>query len=139
NLLHEAPRPSVPQEVQYASLRTPKGGQYQITLPDGTHVWLNAASSLEYPMAFTGSERRVIVKGEAYFEVAHDATKPFKVETDGQLIEVLGTHFNVNAYPEEEITRTTLLEGSVKVSAMERAVAYTLKPNQQSVWIRGSN
>jgi ferric-dicitrate binding protein FerR (iron transport regulator) len=80
------------------SLATPRAGQYQVTLPDGTRAWLNAASSIEYPTSFGPKERRVRIKGEVYFEVSHNKNKPFIAETEGQEIQVLGTHFNVNAY-----------------------------------------
>jgi transmembrane sensor len=103
--------------VHYHTLSTPKGGQYRAQLPDGTEVWLNAASSITYPTAFTGADRRVTVSGEVYFEVAKDKTKPFKINVDSKsAVEVLGTHFNVNAYADDGIIKTTLLEGSVKVS-----------------------
>src|SRR5690606_3481667 len=98
-------------------IQTPKAGQYQVVLADGTKVWLNAASSLHYPSSFTGKTRRVELKGEAYFEVAKDA-KPFIVKTADQELEVLGTHFNINAYEDENQTITTLLEGSVRVSIL---------------------
>lgn len=102
--------------MQYNTLATPRGGQFRIQLPDGTMVWLNAASSLKYPTAFTGKERRVWVTGEAYFEVVKNTQMPFRVEMNGQTeIEVLGTHFNVSAYENEVMIRTTLLEGSVRV------------------------
>ncbi|MGX5687845.1 FecR family protein [Arcticibacter tournemirensis] len=96
-------------------IETPKGGQYQINLPDNTKIWLNAGSSLRYPVAFTGKERKVVLTGEAYFEVAPDKTKPFIVESDQTEIKVLGTHFNVMAYDDEETMNTTLLEGSVLI------------------------
>lgn len=108
---------------------TPKGGQYQLVLSDGTKVWLNAASSLKYPVTFTGTKREIELSGEAYFEVAHDRHKPFRVISNGQTVEVLGTHFNVNAYPDEKLTRTTLLEGSVKVLAGE--TSSQIKPGEQ--------
>jgi transmembrane sensor len=98
---------------------TPKGGQYQLVLGDGTKVWLNAASTLKYPVTFSGTKREIELSGEAYFEVAHDQHKPFRVISNGQTVEVLGTHFNVNAYPDEKAIKTTLLEGSVKVLAGE--------------------
>ena len=103
--------------IAYNTISTPKGRQFQLLLPDGTKVYLNAASTLTYPTAFVGNERSVQVTGEAYFEVAHDATKPFRVQlpNDGGQIEVLGTHFNVNAYQNEAAIRTTLIEGRVKV------------------------
>lgn len=113
------------------ALTTPKGGQYQIILADGTKVWLNSASSLKYPNRFTDKERRVELSGEAYFEVAKNAKAPFTVVSDGQVVEVLGTHFNINSYADELVTKTTLLEGSVRVSAILGS-AVKLAPNQQS-------
>lgn len=102
--------------VLYNTLSTPRGGQYRLALPDGSLVWLNAASTIRYPTAFTGTERRVEVTGEAYFEIAKNATMPFMVSTGGVAITVLGTNFNVNAYPDETSRRVTLLAGSVKVT-----------------------
>ena len=123
--------------VMYNTMTTPKGRQYQLVLSDGSQVWLNAASSITYPTAFVGKERKVTITGEAYFEVAKDPTKPFKVfisstsgKPDGAEIEVLGTHFNVNAYPEEEDVKTTLLEGSVKVSKGNESVL--IVPGEQA-------
>lgn len=113
-------------------LTTPRGGQYQVILPDGTRVWLNAASSIKFPSAFTGmTERRVDLNGEAYFEVAKDKAHPFIVDSKRQQIEVLGTHFNTSNYDDEGVTKTTLLEGSVKVSSSARQ-EIILKPGQQS-------
>ncbi|HEY9341582.1 MAG TPA: FecR domain-containing protein [Hanamia sp.] len=103
-------------EAFFNTISTPRGGQYQVTLADGTKVWLNAASSIRFPVMFTGSERKVEITGEAYFEVAKNKEKPFKVEANSSEIEVLGTHFNVNAYDDEASIKTTLLEGMVKVS-----------------------
>lgn len=103
-------------KVMYNTLSTPKGGQYQLTLPDGSLVWLNAASSITFPTQFTGNERSVTLDGEAYFEVATNAKMPFVVQTDEKKVMVLGTQFNVNAYKEEPVFKTTLLEGSVAVS-----------------------
>lgn len=118
--------------ADYATLATPRGGQYQIVLPDGSKVWLNAASSLKYPTSFDGlEERRVELSGEGYFEVAHNQSMPFIVATDRQEIKVLGTHFNVQAYKDEPLARTTLLEGSVKVSG--KGGDETLKPGEQVV------
>ncbi|HJT72392.1 MAG TPA: FecR family protein, partial [Chitinophaga sp.] len=103
--------------LAYNTLRTPRGGQFKIKLPDGTNVWINAASSLKYPTAFTGSERTVEVTGEAYFEVAADHNKPFKVViNDHYAIYVLGTSFNIKAYADEQPFKTTLLAGAVKAS-----------------------
>lgn len=101
-----------------ATLTTPRGGQYQITLPDGTKVWLNAASSLQYPSQFVGNERKVTLNGEAYFEVKHNASKPFIVYSAEQRTIVKGTKFNVSAYQEDKKTTTTLLEGSVAIQLM---------------------
>lgn len=116
--------------VQYNVLATPRGGQFRITLPDGTQVWLNAASTLRYPTAFTGLERLVEVAGEAYFEVTGNASQPFKVKVKDVEVEVLGTSFNVNAYADEPTIQTTLLKGSVKLSANNNHVL--LKPGQQA-------
>lgn len=122
-------------ELVYHTIRTPRGGQYRLSLPDGTLVWLNAAAALRYPVAFNGPERRVEVSGEAYFEVAKDGSKPFIVSIDGkEEVKVLGTHFNINAYPDNGAATVTLLEGAVRVSANELNV--TLKPGQQSARIR---
>ena len=108
---------------QYNTLRTPRGGLFQVVLPDGTKVWLNAASSLKYPVAFNGAFRKVELAGEAYFEVAHNPEKPFKVivrtgnYNDSMEVAVLGTQFNIMAYADETLIKTTLLEGAVKVSS----------------------
>ncbi|MDN3582956.1 FecR domain-containing protein [Mucilaginibacter flavus] len=115
--------------VQYNTITTPKGGEYQVVLPDGTAVWLNAASSLKFPTAFIGTERDVELTGEAYFEVAKNKAKPFKVTANNVKVEVLGTHFNVNAYNDEPDLKTTLLEGSVKLSSGNELAM--LVPGQQ--------
>ncbi|PRD56628.1 FecR family protein [Sphingobacterium gobiense] len=114
-------------------LNTPKGGQYQIVLSDGSKVWLNAASSLKYPTAFSSEERIIELEGEGYFEVAKDSKRPFKVLCRGQEINVLGTAFNVSAYPGEREVKTTLVRGSLSVSAHHSSV--TLKPGEESVYI----
>src|SRR5699024_4772886 len=101
--------------VQYNTLTTPRGGQYQLTLADGTKVWLNSASSIRYPVAFNGKERKVTVTGEVYFEVVHNAGQPFKVQVGNEIIKDLGTHFNVNAYKNESAVKVTLLEGAVEI------------------------
>jgi transmembrane sensor len=125
-----------PSEVVYNVLTTPMGGQYQLTLPDGTHVWLNAASSIRYPTAFTGKERNVEVTGEAYFEVEHDSKMPFYVKVRNETIKDLGTHFNVNAYGDEPVMKTTLLEGAISIG--DANSSKILKPGQQAV-ISGDN
>jgi transmembrane sensor len=115
----------------YNELRTPRGGQYRLILPDGTRVWLNAASSIQFPTAFRGAERKVTVTGEAYFEVARDVAHPFIVNIDNRMqVEVLGTRFNVNAYTDEASVNTTLLQGSVRV--VNRSKTTLLTPDQQS-------
>jgi len=115
----------------FNTIETPRGGQYQIVLPDGSKVWLNASSSLKFPVNFSlHKERRVALAGEAYFEVAHNADKPFRVATDKQLVEVLGTHFNINAYTDEPGTKTSLLQGKVKITAGTQVA--TLAPGQQA-------
>ncbi len=123
------------QEIGYNEMTTPKGRNFRIELPDGTLVWLNAASSIRYPTAFTGDKREVTIKGEAYFEVMKNPNMPFVVQVDNRAdIEVLGTHFNINAYSDESAIKTTLLEGKVKVTSVtgDRRSA-TLSPGQQSL------
>lgn len=116
----------------YNTITTPKGGKYEVILADGTHVYLNAASSLRFPTSFTGAaERWVTLTGEGYFEVSHRDGQPFYVQSGKQLLRVLGTHFNLKAYPDEQSVKTTLLQGSVKVSNSEGSNA-VLKPGQQS-------
>lgn len=114
---------------------TPRGGMYNVILPDGTRVILNAESSLKFPSSFKGKNRKVELSGEAYFEVYKDKLHPFIVESDGQTIEVLGTHFNVNSYEPRRDIKTTLLEGSVKVSGKNNELV--LNPGEQSKLIAG--
>ena len=122
-----------PLVIYLNTLATPRGGQYQLGLPDGTKVWLNAASSITYPTAFTGKERKVTITGEAYFEVVHNTTKPFKVFAKGTEIEDLGTYFNVNAYDDFNATqvKTTLLQGSIKI--YHNQSNKIIKPGEQAV------
>lgn len=116
------------------TLATPKGGQFKVILPDGTSVWLNSASSLQYPTAFTGTERVVTLTGQAYFEVAANANQPFKVKVNDMEVQVLGTDFDIMAYGDEQAVRTTLVTGAVKVAAgKEHAL---LKPGQQARLIK---
>lgn len=117
-------------EVLYNTLSTARGEQspYPLVLADGTKVWLNAESSVTYPTAFNGKERIVKVTGEAYFEVVHNDKMPFKVTVNGQTVEDIGTHFNINAYADEPAIKTTLLEGSVKITGEGQLVI--LKPGQ---------
>ncbi|SDT56404.1 FecR family protein [Mucilaginibacter mallensis] len=115
----------------YDTITIPRGGQYQLKMSDGSKVWLNAATILRYPEKFAGKERKIeLISGEAYMEVVHNKAMPFKVLVKGQVIEDLGTHFNINAYDDEELIKTTLLEGSVKVNTGGQA--FLLKPGQQA-------
>jgi len=115
----------------FNTIETPKGGQYQVVLPDGSKVWLNAYTSLKFPVSFNNQkERRVELSGEAYFEVSHNKELPFRVVTNRQTVEVLGTHFDVNAYTDDAVTKTTLLQGSVRVTAAGNKVI--LIPGQQA-------
>lgn len=141
-------------KMAYNTIETPKGGQYQVILPDGSAVWLNAASALKYPVAFSRDKRMVELKGEAYFEVAKKVkvqpsalkskegeSVPFIVQTKEQKVEVLGTHFNINSYEDEEFIKTTLMEGLVRVTPLETTqagdpetpVSRLLHPGQQAV------
>jgi transmembrane sensor len=137
------PDPSASSEVTYNTIVTPRGGQFQVNLPDGTKVWLNASSSIKFPTIFDSAKRLVEISGEAYFEVSKMMIRdteagipgrrmPFIVKSAKQKIEVLGTHFNVNAYADEESVRTTLLEGSVKVTQSDHTSGTILKPGEQS-------
>lgn len=119
------------EENNMNTISTPNGGQYTIVLSDGSKVKLNAASSLSFPSSFTGDAREVSLNGEAYFEVAKKESQRFKVQSGLQTIEVLGTHFNIDAYPDENEIKTTLLEGSVKVSTSNAST--TIRPGQQAV------
>ena len=119
------------KNIAYNTISTPKGGQYQVILPDGTKVWLNAASSLKYPEVFIGKQRSVVLTGEAYFEVAKNKSMPFRVQSQSQNVEVLGTHFNINSYLDDNTVKTTLLEGSVKVSNLK--FSKILKPGEQAI------
>ncbi len=115
------------------SLSTPGGGTYQVTLSDGTQVWLNSASTLKYPARFVGTERVVEVSGEAYFAVAKDVQKPFKVISDGQEVQVTGTEFNLSAYQDEPEIKTTLVSGTVQIVNRISNVVNSLKPGQQGI------
>lgn len=123
---------------EYNTIEAPRGGQWQVILPDGSKVFLNASSSLKYPVSFAAKERKVELKGEAYFEVFHNKKSPFRVIAKGQTVEVLGTHFNIMSYADEKTVKTTLLSGSVKVSANETSSSkpgvesLILKPGEQA-------
>ncbi len=131
-LLAYEPSSTTTTEILQNTITTPAGGQYQLTLSDGTKVWLNAASSLRFPAAFTGNDRKVSITGEAYFEVARNTSKPFKIQiANSGMVEVLGTSFNINSYTNEPSINTTLLEGSVKITSLS-GEQITLKPGQQA-------
>jgi hypothetical protein len=115
--------------ISYNTLTTPRGGQFRLILPDGSGIWLNAASSVTYPTTFTGNKRCVTVTGEVYLEIAHNANMPFEVSVNGMQITVLGTHFNINAYGDEPSVNTTLLQGAVKVTSNNES--HLLQPAQQ--------
>jgi transmembrane sensor len=126
------------KEVAYNTITTSRGNQYQVLLPDGSKVWLNSSSSLRFPTSFTASNREVELTGEGYFEIVHMATTPFRVKTDKEIVEVLGTHFNINDYSDEAVVATTLLEGSVKVTAENSRESVIIKPGQQAVLMNNS-
>ena len=130
-------------EVLYNTISTPEGGQYQIILADGSKVWLNAASSLRFPASFSGKERKVELTGEGYFEVAKNTSKPFIVSVNDMQVEVLGTHFNVNAYSDESSIKTTLLEGSVKIKneipSNSGSSSILLAPGEQADFTKDHN
>ncbi|MDR3714548.1 MAG: FecR domain-containing protein [Puia sp.] len=121
---------SHPDDAGEAFISTPRGGQYQLILPDGSKVWLNSASSLRFPTVFRGKERSVELSGEGYFEIAKNAAMPFCVNVNHMKVKVLGTHFNTMAYPDEKTINTTLLEGAVEVSAGD--LSKRLTPGQQA-------
>jgi transmembrane sensor len=130
--------PAVTTKTAYNTINTPNGGQYEVVLPDGSHVWLNAASSIRYPTVFNNHERLVEITGEAYFEVAKNPGLPFKVKVNNETeVWVLGTHFNVNAYANEPFVQTTLAEGSIKLTS--GSLSTMLSPGQDARSGRYSN
>lgn len=131
-LLHYAPAASHKAEKQLHTLEVPRGGQYQLLLPDGTKVWLNASTTLSFPSAFESDKREIFLEGEAYLEVAPDKMAPFIVKTKDGVVNVLGTKFNVRAYSNEASVTTTLLDGSVKVSNGNESKL--LKPGEEANW-----
>jgi transmembrane sensor len=125
------------KEVLYNTITTPRGGQYQLVLADGTKVWLNAESSLRFPTSFAGNERKVELTGEGYFEVAHNEKMPFRVMANDVDVKVLGTHFNINSYRDETAVRTTLVEGRVEIKTNDSHVF--LNPGQQGIIENGDD
>ena len=136
SLFYKADGGEVPA-IFYNTVTTPAGGQYRITLADGTHVWLNALSSIKFPAAFRGESRNVEMSGEAYFEVAKDKKRPFHVSVSGIDVQVLGTEFNINAYPDEPGTKTTLIRGAVKL--IKAGKTLMLKPGEEGQTKKGSD
>jgi len=126
---------ATPAAVERYSASTAPGNTYMVTLPDGTQVWLNAASQLDFPSRFEGNDRIVALEGEAFFKVSKDKNHPFIVESKGQQVKVLGTQFNINSYTDESAINTTVLEGSVQVN--DAAQSVVLKPGQQSTTVTG--
>jgi transmembrane sensor len=148
-LIYESnPSNNKTQSIAYNTISSPKGGKYQVVLPDGSKVWINAATSIRFPVAFSGNERSVELSGEAYFEIKKDPSKPFKVfigspaDEDVREIEVLGTHFNVNAYEDEAQINATLLEGSIKFTTRNttlKPVSKVLTPGQRALVAKKGN
>ncbi len=128
--LNKADRGSL-SSLAYNMITVPKGGKYRAVLPDGSHIWLNASSRLRFPLNFGITERRVEMWGEGYYEVAKDRKKVFRVATPAQVVEVLGTHFNVKAYADEPLCKVTLLEGSVRIISGGKNSKF-LRPGQQA-------
>lgn len=143
-LVYERKEAGMPEEKQeeWNKVVTSVGGEYVVELSDGTRVWLNANTTFDFPVDFVRQERVVKLRGEAYFEVAKDAKRPFIVETEGTRTRVLGTSFNVKAYPDERYERTTLLEGSVEITLAEStgtpSPRMVLEPGMQARWETGS-
>jgi ferric-dicitrate binding protein FerR (iron transport regulator) len=121
--------------VLYNEIATPRGGFYELILPDGSRVWLDAASSLRYPTAFNGTSRTVELTGEAYFQVAPNPGQPFLINTQGITVQVLGTELNLMAYSDEDAVRTTLVSGSVRVVRGDEG--QQIRPGEQAAWMRG--
>lgn len=128
---------TVTTEVSYQTVIVPRGGEYNLVLSDGTRVRLNADSELRFPSPFTGDERKVYLKGEGYFEVQRDTVAPFRVVANDAIVEVLGTKFNISAYPESDKSFTTLVSGSVKVGACLGDKSVILKPDEQAILSHG--
>lgn len=125
---------SAREAIKSATIQTPRGGQYRLTLPDGSKVWLNAESSLSYPIQFSDSLRSITLSGEAFFDITKNQQKPFVVESGEQRVTVIGTTFNVNAYKDATATITTLATGSVRITNLDGTVISELKPGQQAVY-----
>ena len=132
-------KPTESVEVEYNTIEVPRGGIYSLVLSDGTKVFLNSDSRLKYPVTFNGEDRRVELSGEAFFEVVSDSSHPFIVHTRDMETRVLGTSFDIQAYPDELTTKTTLLTGRVLVSVNHLSLTETLKPGLQASWTKGTD
>lgn len=130
---------SKPNSKAWHTISTPNGGQYQVILEDGSKIWLNAASSITLPTTFGNKNREINISGEVYCEIAKDSKRPFSVNFGKQKVEVLGTHFNIKAYPEESYTEATLLEGSIKIANTQTLQSKILVPGQQAELIKKNN
>ena len=135
-MIYQAENVQLEEEI-FNTLSVPRSTEYQVQLSDGTRVWLNSESELRYPVDFVGTERKVFLKGEAYFQVAKDATKPFRVMVNDMQVEALGTEFNINAYRDDDCLRTTLAEGKVRVSYPDTRQECILVPGEQAVLKEG--
>ena len=135
-IIYQAENVQLEEEI-FNTLSVPRSTEYQVQLSDGTRVWLNSESELRYPVDFVGTERKVFLKGEAYFQVAKDATKPFRVMVNDMQVEALGTEFNINAYRDDDCLRTTLAEGKVRVSYPDTRQECILVPVEQAVLKEG--
>ncbi len=133
NVIEYVPKDSVVEKEEFHLLRVPRGGEFFLTLSDGTKIWVNADTKVRYPVRFAGKERRIFVEGEAYLEVARDTTSPFKVVMPRNEVVVLGTSFNVTSYPEEKSDRVTLVSGKVNVRSGIAGQSLVLHPGEQVV------
>ena len=131
-MIYHAENVPLKEEI-YNTLSVPRSTEYQVQLSDGTRVWLNSESELRYPVNFVGTERKVFLKGEAYFQVAKDTVKPFRVVANGMSVEALGTGFNINAYQDDDCLCTTLVEGKVRVSYLDSHQECILVPGEQAI------
>lgn len=134
-----SPSSSTSKAIAYNTISTPRGGQYQIVLEDGSKIWLNAASAITFPTVFGPKERKIEISGEVYCEISKDAKRPFRVGFGKQVVEVLGTHFNINAYSDEAATKTTLLEGSIKLINTTTSQSNLLVPGEQGKMEKADN
>lgn len=125
------------QTISQLELSTPRGGTYQMTLPDGSKAWLNASSTIKYPSSFSGKKRVVEISGEVYFDIREDSKRPFKVLSRGQEVEVLGTEFNISAYSDEHETKTTLVNGKIRLSLATAPGEASLTPDKSLILIPG--